>query len=110
MTITELAPLRNESERALLGLLDALAGDIDRDGFSRHEHAVQALARATRQLTPGAAATLSDRAGSAIARRNSYQVVSRVLVRCGDDPTRRRVTGLLARHTGADAATALRRA
>jgi hypothetical protein len=98
MTITELAPLRTHSERAAHELLEALGADIDRDGFPRHEYAVQTLARATRQLTPGAAATLSDRAGSAIARRNALQVVSRVLVRCGDDATRRRVSGMLARY------------
>jgi hypothetical protein len=95
MTITELAPLRTDSERALLGLLDALGRDIDRDGFRRHEHAVQALTREIRHLTPGAAATLGDRSGSAIARRHSFQVAARVLVRCGGDVTRERVAGLL---------------
>ena len=98
MTITELAPLRTESERALLELIESLGEDIDRDGFYRHEYAVQTLARATRQLTPGAAATLGDRGGSAIARRHSFQVVSRVLTRCGDDRARRQVAGMLARY------------
>lgn len=98
MTITELAPLRTDRERALLGLLDALGDAIDRDGFRRHEYAVQTLARSTRQLTPGAAATLGDRTGSAIARRHSFRVVTRVLVRCGDEPTRRNVAGMLARY------------
>ena len=98
MTITELAPLRTESERALHQLLESLGDGIDRDGFHRHEYAVQTLARATRELTPGAAATLRDRRGSAIARRHSFQVVSRVLVRCGDDRTRRQVAGMLARY------------
>jgi hypothetical protein len=98
MSITELAPLRTESERALLELLESLGEDIDRDGFYRHEYAVQTLARATRQLTPGAATTLGDRRGSTIARRHSFQVVSRVLTRCGDDRTRRQVAGMLARY------------
>jgi hypothetical protein len=103
MTITELAPLRTERERALLDLLDDLGDAIDRDGFHRHEYAVQTLARATRQLTPGAATTLADRVGSPIARRHSFQVVSRVLARCGDDRTCRRVTGMLARYARATA-------
>ena len=99
MTITELAPLRTERERALLELLTELADAIDRDGFARHEYAVQTLARATRQLTPGAAATLSDRSGSTIGRRSSLQVVSRVLTRCGDETTRLQVSGMLARYS-----------
>jgi hypothetical protein len=99
MTITELAPLRTERERALLDLLVTLGDAIDRDGFRRHEYAVQTLARATRQLTPGAAMTLADRLSSPIARRHSFQVVSKVLARCGDDRTRARVAGMLARYT-----------
>jgi hypothetical protein len=101
MTITELAPLRTERERALLELLTVLADAIDRDGIARHEYAVQTLARATRQLTPGAAATLGDRSGSAIGRRSSLQVVSRVLARCGDEVTRHQVSGMLARYASA---------
>jgi hypothetical protein len=98
MTITALAPLRSDGERAVLALLGSIAEDIDRDGFARHEYAVQTLARATRELTPGAAAALGDRAASPIARRHAFQVVSRVLARCGDETSRRRVAGMLARY------------
>src|SRR3954471_5290846 len=88
MTITALAPLRTD-RRALSSLLESIADAIDRDGFSRHEAAVQTLLQSTRALTPGAAATLGDQAAAAIARRHAFQVVSRVLTRCGDDATRR---------------------
>jgi hypothetical protein len=98
MTITALAPLRTDRERALLALLASIADGIDRDGFACHEYAVQTLARATRGLTPGASATLADRTAAPIARRHAFQVASRVLARCGDDLTRRRVAGMLARY------------
>jgi hypothetical protein len=97
MTITELSPLRSDRERALHDLLEALRGRLAEDGFGRHEHAVQTLAVATRQLTPGAAATLANRAGSPDARMSAYQVVSRVLARCGDARTHRRVRLMLGR-------------
>jgi hypothetical protein len=98
MTITELAPLRTERERALLDLLVTLGDAIDRDGFRRHEYAVQTLARAGRQLTPGAAATLASRASEPIARRHSFQVVARVLTRCGDERNHRILAAMLARY------------
>jgi hypothetical protein len=101
MAITDLSPLRTDRERALLDLLDAVIGHIDRDGIRRHEYAVQTLARAGSQLTPGAAATLANRATSPVARKHSFQVVARVLARCGDEPTRQRVVGMLARYAAA---------
>jgi hypothetical protein len=98
MTITALDPLRTDRERALLDVLDRIGQQIDRDGFRPHEYAAQTLARAGRQLTPGAAATLANRASEPIARRHSFQVVSRVLTRCGDEHTHRSLAAMLARY------------
>ena len=102
MTITELAPLHSD-RASLRDLLEALGDQLSRDGFARHEYAVQTLARSTSELTPGAAATLANRASSTASRAWAYQVVIRVLTRCGDLQTRTRVSGMLARYAYANA-------
>ena len=103
MTITDLSPLRSDSERALLELLDSLRDLLASQGFARHEQAVQTFAALTRHLTPGAAAALAARSSSPEARLSAFQVVGRVLARCGDLRMRRRVSVMLAGYSSAAA-------
>jgi hypothetical protein len=98
MTITDLVPLQSTRQRALAQLLESVGEAVHEDGFREHEYAVQTLARATRQLAPGASAALANRATADPARERAFGIVIRVVIQCGDLQTDQLLTGSLARY------------
>jgi hypothetical protein len=100
MTITDLVPLQSTRQRALAELLASVGEAVHEEGFRRHEYAVQTLARAARQIAPGASAALAHRATPDRARERAFGIVVRVVTQCGDVHTDQLLTGSLARYAG----------
>ena len=98
MTITDLVPMRSEQQRALADILGRLGESLHEDGFARHEYGVQTVARASRHVAPGASMALADRSTVESARERAFQVVVRLVLRCGDAESHRMLTGALARY------------
>lgn len=98
MTIIDLVPLRSARQRDLAELLCAVGAALRADGVGPHEYAVQTVARAARNIAPGASASLINSTTPGAARIRAFDVVARVVVRCGDDATGELLTGALARY------------
>lgn len=102
MTITDLVPMRGERQRALADLLGRLGERLHEDGFAQHEYAAQTLARVARNIAPGASAALQDRSTADSDRERAFNIVVRLVLRCGDAESQRMLTGALARYSAAD--------
>ncbi len=99
MTITDLVPLQSSRQRALSDLLASVRECLHEDGFRRHEYAAQTLARAARQIAPGASAALANRASPDPIRERAFAILVRVVIQCGDAHTDRLLTGAFARYS-----------